>query len=464
MKRKDINPADAHALLENSIFCYQGEPAGTVAAHDPELDALNYDQCFIRDFVSGALIFLIEGKTDIVKNFLIHTLALQKHDKRMDCFEPGAGLMPASYKVVHEENEDRLLGDFGNHAIGRVPPVDSGFWWLFLLRAYVKKTGDMSFAHQPEFQEGIKLILELCLLSRFEMFPTLLVPDGSFMIDRRMGVYGHPLEIQSLFYIAMRSARELLRSDHEDGRSYLQAINSRLGSLRFHIREYYWLDFKRLNAIHRFESEEFGKDAVNKFNIYPRSIPHWVTLWMPDRGGYLAGNLGPGRLDFRFFSEGNLLAIMGSLSSEEESQGIIQLIEQRWDDLVGRMPLKIAFPAVENLEWEIVTGSDPKNPPWSYHNGGNWPVLIWPLVAACQKMGRPDLGEKALKIAGDRLIEDEWPEYYDGTNGRLIGKEARRYQTWTISGYLLGQMLLENPDDLSLMTFDEDPEIEGCPV
>ncbi len=463
MKRKEITPSDAYALLENSIFCYQGKPVGTVAAHDPALDALNYDQCFIRDFVSGALIFLIEGKTDIVRHFMIQTLALQKHDKRVDCFEPGPGLMPASFKVVHEDGEERLLGDFGNHAIGRVPPVDSGFWWLFLLRAYVKKTGDISFAHQADFQQGIKLILELCLRSRFEMFPTLLVPDGSFMIDRRMGVYGHPLEIQSLFYIALRSARELLLPNQDDD-SYLKAINSRLGSLRYHIREYYWLDFKKLNQIHRFKSEQFGKDAVNKFNIYPGSIPHWVTLWIPDRGGYLAGNLGPGRIDFRFFSFGNLLAILGSLSSAEESQEIINLIEERWSDLVGRMPLKICFPPVENLEWEIVTGSDPKNPPWSYHNGGNWPVLIWPLVAAFHKMGRPELGEKVLEVAGDRLIEDEWPEYYDGKNGRLIGKESRRYQTWTISGYLLGKMLQENPESLSLISFEEDPDMEGCPV
>jgi hypothetical protein len=296
------------------------------------------------------------------------------------------------------------------------------------------------------------------------MFPTLLVPDGSFMIDRRMGVYGHPLEIQSLFYMALRSARELLNSDNEDGNSYLQAIHSRLGSLRYHIREYYWLDLKRLNEIYRFESNQFGENVANKFNIYPRSIPNWVTLWMPDRGGYLAGNLGPGRLDFRFFSLGNLLAILGGLSSEEESQGIIDLIEERWSDLVGRMPIQIVFPAVENLEWEIVTGSDPKNYPWSYHNGGSWPVLIWPLVAAFQKMGRPELGQKVLDLAGDRLIADEWPEYYDGKNGRLIGKEARRYQTWTISGYLLGKMIQENPDYLSLMSFDEDPEIQGCPV
>ena len=49
----------------------------------------------------------------------------------MDCYSPGQGLMPASFKVravpldgnTHEEVLDP---DFGESAIGRVAPVDSG--------------------------------------------------------------------------------------------------------------------------------------------------------------------------------------------------------------------------------------------------------------------------------------------------------------------------------------------------
>jgi hypothetical protein len=38
---------------------------------------LNYDQVFIRDFVPSALAFLMHGETEIVRNFLLHTLQLQ---------------------------------------------------------------------------------------------------------------------------------------------------------------------------------------------------------------------------------------------------------------------------------------------------------------------------------------------------------------------------------------------------
>lgn len=447
----------AWKALEDSVIYYYGNPVGTVAASDPDVEELNYSHCFVRDFVSSALIYLMVGKAEIVRHFLIETLALQNEIKQMDCFNAGQGLMPASFKVALSYDKQYLTADFGEHAIARVTPVDSSLWWIILLRAYVKSTGDIELAHREDFQKGIIEILKLCLADRFDMFPTMLVPDGSFMIDRRMGVYEHPLEIQALFYATLRAARELLAHSRQ-GQIYKQFITQRLNTLNFHIREYYWLDLKRLNDIYRYRGEEFGEKAVNKFNIYPDSIPYWLTEWMPDTGGYLAGNLGPARMDFRFFAQGNLLAIICSLASTQESQWIMDLIEQRWDDLIGNMPMKVCFPAVEGLEWRILTGCDPKNVPWSYHNGGSWPVLLWPLVAAAQKTGRIELAERAIKIAEERICQDQWPEYYDGRNGRLIGKEARKYQTWTIAGYLVAKELMDNPNHLRLFSFDEDWE------
>jgi glycogen debranching enzyme len=448
----------AIVALENSIIYYQGRPVGTVAACDFSADALNYDQCFIRDFVSSALVFLIHGKTEIVRNFLEETLKLQPKTRQMDCSKPGRGLIPASFKVISENGQERLQADFGEHAIARVAPVDSCLWWLLLLRSYVKSTGDFSLAHSLEFQTGIRLILELCLVSRFDMYPTLLVSDGACMIDRRMGIAGHPLEIQSLFYAALRAARELLLV--EDNQDLIQAVNNRLPRLREHIREHYWLDIQRLNVIYRYQVEQYGETALNQFNLYSDSIPyHWLDKWLPEDGGYLAGNLGPSQLDSRFFSLGNLMAIIGSLTSERQSQAIMNLIEARWDDLVGTMPMKICYPALENQEYKLVTGCDPKNKPWSYHNGGNWPVLLWMLSAAAQKTGRTNLAKAALEIAQRRLSEDEWPEYYDGTNGRLIGKEARKHQTWTIAGFLLAKALIENPEHLDLVSFDEESKV-----
>jgi Alkaline and neutral invertase len=448
---------EAWSALEKSILYYQGRPVGTVAAYDESIEALNYDQVFVRDFVSSALLFLIKGRADIVRNFLEETLKLQPKERELDAYKPGRGLIPASFKVVVSANgQEYLEADFGEHAIARVTPVDSCLWWIILLRAYVVATKDFSLAYQPEFQNGIRLIMELCLATRFDMYPTLLVPDGACMIDRRMGIYGHPLEIQVLFFTALRAARELLICN--GNQDIVAAIDNRMPLLCAHIRQHYWIDINRLNAIYRFKGEEYGKTAVNLFNIYADSLPYYeLDKWLPKKGGYLAGNVGPSQLDPRFFSLGNLMAVISDLASEEQSQAIMNLIEKRWEDLVGDMPMKICYPALENEEYRIVTGCDPKNIPWSYHNGGSWPVLMWMLAAAAVKTNRTKLAEKAIEIAQERLIEDEWPEYYDGKKGRLMGKQARKYQTWTIAGFLLAKELIANPSHLPLVSFEKLP-------
>ncbi|KAF5207023.1 Neutral/alkaline invertase 3 protein [Thalictrum thalictroides] len=457
---------EAWKLLEESMVYYCGSPLGTIAAKDPtSSNVLNYDQVFIRDFIPSGIAFLLRGDYDIVRNFILHTLQLQSWEKTMDCHSPGQGLMPASFKVRtvpldgdEFATEEVLDPDFGEAAIGRVAPVDSGLWWIILLRAYGKSSGDLSVQERIDVQTGIKMILKLCLADGFDMFPTLLVTDGSCMIDRRMGIHGHPLEIQALFYSALLCAREMLAA--EDGSADLiRALNNRLVALSFHIREYYWVDMKKLNEIYRYKTEEYSYDAVNKFNIYPDQIPPWLVEWMPNKGGYLIGNLQPAHMDFRFFSLGNLWSIVSSLATRDQSHAILDLIEAKWSDLVADMPLKICYPALEGQEWRIITGSDPKNTPWSYHNAGSWPTLLWQFTVACIKMGRPEIAAKAVETAEKRLSLDKWPEYYDTKRGRFIGKQACLYQTWSVAGYLVAKQLLQNPSGAKILSSEEDLEL-----
>ncbi|WP_289501053.1 glycoside hydrolase 100 family protein [Gloeocapsopsis sp. IPPAS B-1203] len=61
-----------------------------------------------------------------------------------------------------------------------------------------------------------------------------------------------------------------------------------------------------------------------------------------------------------------------------------------------------------------MTGCDPKK------------LIRFTLVcAAAQKIGQQELAHRAIALAETQLIEDGFPEYYDGKQGRLIGKEAR---------------------------------------
>ncbi|ONI04292.1 hypothetical protein PRUPE_6G314000 [Prunus persica] len=73
--------------------------------------------------------------------------------------------------------------------------------------------------------------------------------------------------------------------------------------------------------------------------------------------------------------------------------------------------------------------------------------------------GRPQTAKRAIERVEHRLSKDGWPEYYDGKAGRYVRKQARKYQTWSISGYLVAKLMIENPTNLSLIPLEEDKKI-----
>lgn len=74
-------------------------------------------------------------------------------------------------------------------------------------------------------------------------------------------------------------------------------------------------------------------------------------------------------------------------------------------------------------------------------------------------MGRPEIAERAVKIAEERLGKDKWPEYYDTKRARFIGKQSRLFQTWTIAGYLVAKLLLKDPTKAKILMNDEDSQL-----
>lgn len=87
-------------------------------------------------------------------------------------------------------------------------------------------------------------------------------------------------------------------------------------------------------------------------------------------------------------------------------------------------------------------------------------VLLWLLTAACIKTGRPQIARRAIDTTESRLSKDHWPEYYDGKSGRFIGKQARKFQTWSIAGYLVAKMMLDDPSHLGMISLEEDKHMK----
>lgn len=71
------------------------------------------------------------------------------------------------------------------------------------------------------------------------------------------------------------------------------------------------------------------------------------------------------------------------------------------------------------------------------------------------------MARRAIELAENRLLKDNWPEYYDGKLGRYIGKQARKLQTWSVAGYLVAKMMLEDPSHLGMISLEEDKQMKS---
>jgi hypothetical protein len=455
-------------LYEKAMIKLNGEFVGTVAAI-PQEDShdLNYTEVFIRDNIPVMVFFLLDGKSDIVRNFLETCLRLQSQHF------PTYGIFPTSFVEVDRE----LKADYGQRAIGRVCSVDASLWWPILAYCYVQRTGDKAWARQTYVQLGLQKFLNLILHPVFRDAPTLFVPDGAFMIDRPMDVWGSPLEIQTLLYGALKSAAALLlidlegkgysahRNDSfdaftlEQGHQYQLSVDW-LKKLRNYLLKHYWINCNIVQTLRRRPTEQYGEGASNEHNVHIETIPNWLQHWLGDQGGYLIGNIRTGRPDFRFFTLGNCLGAIFDVTSFAQQRSFFRLVINNQHELCSQMPLRICHPPLKDDDWRSKTGFDRKNLPWSYHNGGHWACLFWFLVVAVMRHhyhcshGTVEYAEMEslmrhnYQVLLRRLPKQKWAEYFDGPTGFWVGQQARSYQTWTIVGLLLVHHFLEvNPQD-----------------
>lgn len=452
-------------LYDKAIVYFQGMPIGTVAAipqkkqiytdhhlqeiaPDPDL---NYNEIFIRDNIPVMIFFLLDNRADIVKNFLNTCLQLQSQEPRT------MGIFPTSFYI----DRDHLVADYGQRAIGRVVSVDATLWWAILAHAYVNKTGDRAWLEQESVQLGIRHLLGLILQPSFREDPTLHVPDGAFMIDRPLDVWGSPLEIQVLLYGALMACVNLVTEDSLVKSALARAIN-----LRRYIRKHYWLNSRIVQTLRRRPTDQYGDDISNEYNIRTETVPHWLQTWLGADGGFLIGNIRTGRPDFRFFTLGNCLAAIFDIVSHPQQRSLFNLILKNQVDLISEMPLRICHPPLDEIDWQTKTGYDPKNRPWCYHNAGHWPCLLWFLVVAVLRHQNHFLDRRYSKVYlpmqellnqaylqhTEKLYSQKWPEYFDGPTGVWMGQQSRIYQTWTIAGLLLvNRIMIGDPKDSSIL-------------
>ena len=456
----------AEHLFEQTLVTVRGQLAGAVAALESNLNnsELNYGEIFLRDNVPVMVYLLLQGRFEIVRHFLDLCVELQSRSYRT------RGVFPTSFV----EEDGQILADYGQRSIGRITSVDASLWWPILCWIYVKRSGDTDFGRSQKVQRGLHLLLDLVLHPSFEGTPVLFVPDCAFMIDRPMDVWGAPLEVEVLLFAALRSSIELMALCQRHTNSALLEERLRLSrswmhDLRQYLLKHYWVTSKTMQVLRRRPTEQYGDNQYqNEFNVQPQVIPDWLQDWLENRGGYLIGNMRTGRPDFRFYSLGNSLGCLFGLLTAPQQRALFRLVQHNRQHLMAQMPMRICHPPMEGVEWENRTGSDPKNWPGSYHNGGHWPSLLWYFGASILLHERvhphadmllmtqmKTLVEECYWSHLNQLPRQQWAEYFDGPTGTWVGQQSRTYQTWTIVGFLLLHHFLRvNPDDVLMLHLD----------
>jgi len=239
---------------KNPSFTIWRRAIGTVAAQDREVKALQLRPVFWSAISSPSLwCFSCIAEQKSCETFWLKHWRWW-HDKEMDCFAPGPGLMPASFKVHDGQRE--FIADFGESAIA-CSPVDSlsvvDFTSLCQSHRRYWAGSSIGFPNgnetDPRF--GVSSIGLPCILPPSSLQAS--IRNSSFILccfGLQKNCYCSEMEVSAIF-----------------------AVNQRLGALNY--PEYYWLDLQRLNEIYRLRVTSLVKKLpIDSFML--NQFPAWL--------------------------------------------------------------------------------------------------------------------------------------------------------------------------------------------
>ncbi|KAL4577453.1 hypothetical protein LXL04_013562 [Taraxacum kok-saghyz] len=134
-----------------------------------------------------------------------------------------------------------------------------------------------------------------------------------------------------------------------DSNRLIGRMERRVTALSYHIRNYYWLDFTHQQHL-SLQNRRILPHGCQQIQRDSEVNSRLGFDFMPLRGGYFIGNVSPAHMDFRWFLIGNCIAILSSLATLAQATAIMDLVEERWEDLIGEIPLKSAYPALEGYQ------------------------------------------------------------------------------------------------------------------
>ena len=383
-------------------------PAGFVAALS---DVDNYVRVWARDGVICGLAGLASGEMDLVEGMgrTLRTLTL--------------------HQGPHGEIPSNVTIDGSQVSFGRlVGRVDALLWYVIGVCAYVQQVGD---EQQAFYQPAVERALWLAECWEFNNRGFIYTPLAGNWADEYVQ-QGYVLAEQLLHLLALQWAGRLFdKSEWRDKAVMLQSM----------VEVNYWprAEFVASPLVYH--------SVAYRLQVEEGNMEHWLSSLSPS--GYMTVFDGMAHAL-------TLIANLGSSEQREQSERYVQEIART----IGSDVLPAFWPVIQpgDENWTMLTANhlfgEFKNGPYSYHNGGLWPMLSGLYTVGLVRQGWVERAKAVLTAINEANKQgragDSWEfaEYHYGDAASLHEPLGTKYTAWSAAAGILAYQAVQSGSDV----------------
>ncbi|MBD3252552.1 hypothetical protein GF386_02380 [Candidatus Pacearchaeota archaeon] len=371
----------------------------------------NYYSIWARDHAICSIAVCLSNDGELIETakngifFLLH--------KQIDY-----GQVPSYVEI---ESKNRV---YGGH--GAITSVDSNMWVIIAAAELYRKTKDIRFLSDVNIKRYNRLysLLKALDSNNCGLMEVPVTGDWADIFNRSY----HVLYDECLYYQALKDLLFLFQERLKRKRKH-----EKFGINNYIFKRIKWLKKRRTKVKRRInELMWFTKDNIEKVRqeymivseIKVKNYEYYQSFLMPFKNYWSQ----------RFDSFGNIMAIITEVADKKNRNTIINYVLK--NNINKPFPITALHPPVfkNNKDWEPIYST--KEKPYTYHNGGIWPMVGGFWIHVLSKV-YPEKAKEDLEILAKALKEDNWMfnEQHSGKTGKPLG---RNFQAWSAAGFIIG--------------------------
>ncbi len=394
---------DAEAYIKSlDLLHHCLSPSGFVAS---PVDIDNYARVWARDGVISGLAALASGDTTLIAG-MQRTLTIL-----------------AQHQGPHGEIPSNVTVDGSQLSYGRLAGrVDALLWYIIGVCAYVRYAGDTSYKEYT--QESVERALFLAGCWEYNNRGLIYTPISGNWADEYIQ-QGYVLSDQLLYELALYSAGLVFNKPEWQTKANL---------LHRMLAVNYWPRASLYDDTLVYHPHAYRYQALEQ-----EEITHWLPAFSP--GGYVT----------YFDGLAHALALVIGLGDDEQrnrAEIFVQALEQQ----IGSALLPAFWPVIEPGDpgWATLQSNhlygQMKNQPYTYHNGGLWPVLTGLYAIGLMRYGKHDRAKHLLTAINSANAQGrnsgQW-EFSEYLHGQTYTAEGTKYLAWSAAAGVLAHQAVK---------------------